>query len=317
MMAQEPPTGPLDPGPLVILGSDWGESGCRLRLRRQGTTSSLTPAVGLDLNYRADPAAPRHCLGHHSPKRNEGRYLECDNRPRPGEKTCTSCAIADAEFAADLHHAHTKPVEEIHESVRQHLQRTNVLYLAAFRDGSVKVGTSTATRRGTRLTEQGAWRAVEVAEVGDGFAVRRLEDLVTERLGLPQAVATTRKLRGMLSPRSDAELGAALAERATQVHELMTTEAGRAAAQGATPIDRHWSSAEATAPGWERPHRYPLALDAGQHHLRIDAMCGRLAAVSRPDGTDRFIIDVGQLYGREIEIGSFRSDEVAVQDSLF
>lgn len=316
-MAQEPPTGPLDPGPLVILGSDWGDVGCRLRLRRPGATSALTSAVGLGLNYRADPAAARHCLGHHSPKRNEGRYLECDNPPQPGEKTCVSCAIADAEFAADLHHAHTKPVDQIHESVRQHLQRTNILYLAAFRDGSVKVGTSTATRRGTRLTEQGAWRAVEVAEVGDGFAVRRLEDLVTERLGLPQAVATTRKLRGMLTPRSDVELDAVLARRSADVHELMTSDAGRTAAAGATPIDRHWSSAEATAPVWERPHPYPLALDAGQHDLTIEAMCGRLAAVSRPDGADRFVIDIGRLYGREIEIGSFQSDEVTVQDSLF
>lgn len=316
-MAQEAPTGPLEPGPLVLLGSDWGEDGCRLRIRRPGAPSTLTAAVGLDLNYRADPATRRHCLGHQSPKRNQGRYLDCDNRPRPGEKTCTSCAIADAEFAADLHHAHTKPVDQIHESVRQHLQRANVLYLAAFRDGSVKVGTSTATRRGTRLTEQGAWRAVEVAEVGDGIAVRRLEDLVTEHLGLPQAVATTRKLRGMLTPRSDDELDAVLTERAVEVHALMASDAGRAAAEDATPTDRRWASAQVTAPAWERTHPYPLALDAGQHHLTIEAMCGRLAAVSRPDGADRFVIDVGRLYGREIEIGSFRSDEVAVQDSLF
>ncbi len=316
-MAQEPPTGPLEPGPLVILGSDWGDDGCRLRLRRPGASSALTEAVGLDLNYRADPEARRHCLGHQSPKRNQGRYLDCDNPPRPGEKTCVSCAIADAEFAADLHHAHTKPADQIHESVRQHLQRTNVLYLAAFRDGSVKVGTSTATRRGTRLTEQGAWRAVEVAEVGDGFAVRRLEDLVTERLGLPQAVATTRKLRGMLTPRPDEELDALLSERTADVHQLMASDAGRAAAGDATATDRRWASDEATVAGWERPHPYPLALDAGQHHLRIEAMCGRLAAVSRPDGADRFIIDIGRLYGRVIEVGSFRSDEVAVQDSLF
>lgn len=316
-MAQEPPTGALDPGPLVILGSDWGEDGCRLRLRRPGAASSLVPAVGIDLNYRADPAAPRHCLGHHSPKRNDGRYLACDNQPRPGEKTCTSCAVADAEFAADLHHAHTKPVDQIHDSVRQHLQRTNVLYLAAFRDGSVKVGTSTASRRSTRLTEQGAWRAVEVAEVGDGFAVRRLEDLVTERLGLPQAVATTRKLRGMLAPRSDAELDARLTDRAAEVHALLAGDEGQAAAEDATATDVRWASAEATDPAWDRPHPYPLALDTGQHHIRIEAMCGRLAAVSRPGGSDRFVIDIGRLYGREIEIGTFQSDEVTVQDSLF
>ena len=197
---------PLDPGPLVVLGSSWGDAGCDLRVRRRGQDSFLVPAVGLELNFRVDPGAARHCIGHHAPKRNDGRYVECHNPPRPGEKTCVSCAVADAEFAADLHHAHTRPADQIHESVRQHLQRTNILYLAAFRDGSIKVGTSTGTRRHTRLIEQGAWRAIEVAEVSDGFAVRRLEDLVTERLTLPQAVATTRKLRGMVSPRGDGEL---------------------------------------------------------------------------------------------------------------
>lgn len=316
-MAQHPPRGPLEPGPLVLLGSDWGADGCRLRLRRPDEESELIQAVGLELNYRAVTDGPRHCLGHHSPKRNEGRYLDCHNPPQAGEKTCVSCAVADAEFAADLHHAHTKPIEEIHDSVRQHLQRTNILYLAAFRDGSVKVGTSTGTRRHTRLIEQGAWRAIEVAEVGDGFAVRRLEDLVTERLGLPQAVATTRKLRGMLAPRTDAELDGLLAERAAEVHELLAGVDGRAAADNAKPTDTRWSSAEAGDPRWDRPHPYPLAIDNGSHHLRIEAMCGRLAAVARPGGEDRFVIDIGRLYGRQIELGAFQPDELAVQDSLF
>jgi hypothetical protein len=316
-MAQDSPTGPLDPGPLVVLGSDWGEHGCRLRVRRPGESSERIPAVGLELNYRADPESPRHCLGHHSPKRNEGRYLECHNRPQPGEKTCVSCAVADAEFAADLHHAHTKPAEDIHDSVRHHLQRTNILYLAAFRDGSIKIGTSTGTRRQTRLVEQGAWRAVEVAEVGDGFAVRRLEDLVTERLGLPQAVATSRKLTGMVDPRTDVELSRLLAERVAEVHALVDTAEGRVAAKAATPTSVTWSSPETDDPRWERAFRYPLALENGNHHLRIEAMCGRLAAVARPDGRDIFVVDVGRWYGRQVELGSFTSDELAVQDSLF
>ena len=306
----------LEPGPLVVLGTVWTPDGCLIRLRRPGQPSELVPAAGLELRYRADRAAPRHCIGHHSPKRNDGQYVECHNRPQDGERVCVSCAVADAEFAADLHHAHNRVADEIDEAVRAHLERANILYLAAFRDGSVKVGTSTGTRRHTRLAEQGAWRAIEVATVTDGFAVRRLEDLVTERLALPQAVATTRKLRGMAAPRSDGELDAALAERCREVLALLDSEEGRAAGE-ATPLQEWWQFPGGDEAGWDRPLRYPLALDEGNHHLRVDAMCGRLAALTRPGGPDRFVDDLGRLFGREIEVGPFTPDEMAVQDSLF
>ena len=78
-----------------------------------------------------------------------------------------------------------------------------------------------------------------------------------------------------------------------------------------------WSFTDGTDPCWDRPHPYPVALDAGSHHLRIEAMCGRLASVSRPGGRDRFVVDIGRLYGREIELGSFTPDDLLVQDSLF
>lgn len=304
------------PGPLAVLGSQWTEDGCLVRVRRPGETSVLVPVVGLELRYRIDADGPRHCVGHHSPKRNDGRYLECLNQPRPSEKTCVRCAVADAEFAADLHHAHTRSPDEIHQSVLHHLQRTNVLYLAAFRDGSVKVGTSTGGRRHTRLVEQGAWVAVEAAEVVDGFAVRHLEDLVTEALGLPQAIATSRKLKGMTSPRSDHELERTLTDHLGHVHRLMDDEQGREIG-GATPTERWWRSPEADQPGWQRPIRYPLALDQGSHHVIIGAACGRLVNLARPGGTDHFVDDLGRLYGRELELGAFEPDQLLVQDSLF
>jgi hypothetical protein len=311
----EPP--PLGPGPLVVLATVWTDDGCLLRLRRPGRDSALVTAVGLELRYRIGGDGPRHCVGYQSPKRNEGRYVECHNRPRAGERTCVSCAVANAEFAADLHHAHTRNVEEIHGAVRHHLEKANVLYLAAFRDGSVKVGTSTGGRRHTRLAEQGAWRAVEVATVADGYGVRRLEDLVTERLGLPQAVATTRKLRGMTSPRGDDDLDRELAARCAEVHDLLATDEGRAAAP-ARPTRHWWHSPEADAPWWDRPLRYPTSLDApGNHHVEIQAVCGRLAVVTRPGRTDRFVADLGALFGREVELGDFEPDQLAVQDSLF
>lgn len=308
---------PLAPGPLVVLGSVWTDDGCRLRLRRPGNDSTLVPAVGLELNYRISPGGPRHCVGHQSPKRNDGRYVECHNRPQAGEKTCVSCSVANAELAADLHHAHTRDSGEIHQAVLQHLRRSNVLYLAAFREGSIKVGTSTGTRRQTRLAEQGAWRAVEAVTVADGIAVRRLEDLVTERLGLTQAVATSRKLKGMVNPRDDADLDRRLAEHVAEVHRLLETDEGRVAADHAQPTAEWWTCPGADAPWWDRPHPYPIGLGDGSHHVRIEGMCGRVAALQRPGGTDHFVDDVGRLFGRELEIGAFAPDDLVVQDSLF
>ncbi len=308
-------------GPLVLLGSVWDETGCRVRLRRPGRPSMLVPAVGLELRYRVPDDQPRHCLGHHSPKRNDGEYLDCDNRPQEGQATCVRCAVADAQFAADLHHAHTRPRNELDPAVLRHLRRANVLYVAAFRDGSLKIGTSTGTRRHVRLAEQGAWRAIEVAEVADGFAVRRLEDLVTSDLGLPQAVATSRKLKGMVAPRPDGDLDRALAEATKAVHELLDSAGGRDVGP-ATATAEPWTNPGAGETWWRRPLRYPSPIDAGAHHLRIEAMCGRVAALSRPggvgaDANDVFVDDLGRLWGRELELGDVEPDELLVQDTLF
>ncbi|MEM9564171.1 MAG: DUF2797 domain-containing protein [Actinomycetota bacterium] len=314
------PAVPTD-GPLVLLGAVWGESGCRLRLRRPGEPSMLVPAVGLELRYRVPDGQPRHCIGHRSPKRNDGNHLDCDTPPQEGQATCVRCAVADAEFAADLHHAHTRPRNELDPAVLQHLRRPNVLYVAAFRDGSLKIGTSTATRRDVRLAEQGAWRAVEVAEVADGFAVRRLEDLVTRELGLTQAVATSRKLKGMVAPRPDRDLDRAIDDATTAVNELLDGPEGSQLGS-ANPTGIRWSNPGADEPWWRRVLRYPSPIDVGAHRVRIEAMCGRLAALSRPgteraDGTDVFVDDLGKLWGRELSLGEVEPDQLLVQDTLF
>ena len=46
-----------------------------------------------------------------------------------------------------------------------YLSHPHRLYLAAFRDGSIKVGTTRGSSGHTRLIEQGAWLAAYVAEV--------------------------------------------------------------------------------------------------------------------------------------------------------
>ncbi len=328
---------PGDGTTLVLLGLVWGDDRCLVRLRipepgTDGTVepSQLVPVVGLELNYRVAPDGRRHCLGHSSPQRNNGAYVDCPNPPQPNEKTCVGCAVADAEFASNLHHAHTRERDTLERSVVDHLEQTNELYVAAFRDGSLKIGTSTAHRTSKRLAEQGAWRAVRVASVADGFLVRRLEDLVTEKLGLTQSVAVKRKLQGMARPLSDPMLAERLDPMVDEVHRLIGSLdrlPGSAEPDGIDDevelTDRRWAFPESDSPIWDRLHPYPARLDAGTHHVEVVAMCGRLAVLRRPgtDGPDRaddrFVADLGRLFGVELDIGRYEPDRLAVQDSLF
>ena len=205
----------------VITGLTWASGEPMVRIRDDGSpTSELVPLIGLVLNYQTDRDAPRLCVGRTPFRAADGDHHDCLNRPESGSKLCTQCSISDATFASNLHHAHTRDRADIDPAIAEHLRQPNVLYLAAFRDGSVKVGTSTARRHHKRLTEQGAWRALVVATTTDGYAVRDIEDRVTAELEVPQPVSIGRKLDGMASPLPDHSLDEELAWRADQVRDL-------------------------------------------------------------------------------------------------
>ncbi|MEM7094770.1 MAG: hypothetical protein AAF567_17330 [Actinomycetota bacterium] len=196
--------------------------------------------------------------------------------------------------------------------------------MAAFRDGSLKVGTSTHGRSDTRLAEQGAWAAQFVAECDDGLAVRRLEDAATERLDLAQAVQASRKLAGLVHPRADDALDAELAETAERVGVLVDERADPAARRLLDePMWRHPKRCDALE---TPPIRYPAKLTTGRHDLAIRSAIGRLLLVTRgpsadPGGGaspgDVFAIDPAPLFGRVLDMGEYGSEEIAIQDSLF
>lgn len=335
---------PTTPGPgadasaLVVLGLSWETGRPELRLRvpqisnRNSTArnsgdsesppagSEMVPAVGLELNYRIGPNPTRHCVGSSA----SSSKRDCFNPPQSSEKTCVNCAVADATFASNLHHAHTRDRAAMDQSVVEHLEQTNILYLAAFRDGSIKVGTSTEHRKIKRWTEQGAWRTVEVAVVSDGFLVRLLEDLVTEKLGLTQAVAVKRKLAGMVNPQRPHTLDDRLLPLVDEVHGLMSSLDRLPGSPnwdgtdgGIEPTSEIWTFPGADAPVWDGLHLYPARLDSGTHHLEIIEMCGRMAVLARPGSDDRFVADIGQLFGIELDLGQYEPDQLAIQDSLF
>jgi len=293
----------------------WSDGEPYIRVRRNGCGSELLSTRGLALSYAIGGDGPtRRCVGHKPLRDPDTPWIDCDNSPLPGSRTCDRCTAVDATFASQLHHAHTRGSGEIDIAVRTHLEKPNVSYLAAFRDGSVKIGTSTAPRLEVRLQEQGAWIARIVANAANGYAVRTLEDLVTSELGLPQSVTVNRKLRGLTSPVSNDALDTRLSQWADGVHRLITELDD----DRLSPANVSWSNPCRRDDAWDRVHPYAQRLDRGAHSFTVERACGRAFLVRRPMSDDRFVVDIGQLFGVEIELADdVVPDELTVQDSLF
>lgn len=275
--------------------------------------SEVIPLIGLHLNYRLTTHSHRLCLGHVPFRLSRDAYVECVNRPAVGARKCNRCAANDATFAANLHHAHTKDPDTLETSIAKHLDQANVAYIAAFRDGSMKVGTSTTGRHAERLAEQGAWLALTVASATDGIAIRKLEDQITHKLGVSQSVSGQRKVAGLANPRPDEVLLARLAELGADVAKLIPT-LGDDRLQLSLNL---WESPARGKALWKQLHAYPLDLRIGHHDLLVQGACGRIVAFSRRGSDDIFVADLGPLLGLELEIGDFTPDPVAVQEALF
>lgn len=298
----------------LFLGVTWNDHVPYMRTRNGGQRESELVAVeGLSLRYRIQGEPERVCLGH-VPFRSARSFHDCHKKPQPGSRRCERCSIVEATFAANLHHAHTKGSAELDASVRDHMDQPNRLYLAAFRDGSIKVGTSTLGRADKRLEEQGAWIAQFVAETTNGRSVRHLEDAVTEQLAIAQSVSATRKGRGLISPVTDDQLLTSLRQAAADVHRLVVEPA---TGNDVELMDNPWRHPMTGHPALANPLRYPLSLTQGRHDLHALTAVGRHLLVKRADGDDVFAIDPAPLFGVCFEIGDFGSDEIAIQDSLF
>ncbi|MDA3039015.1 MAG: DUF2797 domain-containing protein [Actinomycetota bacterium] len=293
----------------AILGLRWHDAEVALRVcAAAAPASTFEPLIGRTLEFRVVTPQPTHCLG----RSGSGLY-DCANRPTSVNRKCTPCSVADAAHASLLHHSHRRDGEPPQDgAVADHLAQPNVLYVAAFRDGSLKIGTSNAERAITRLAEQGAWMAVLVAEAVNGYLVRIVEDAVTKVVGLPQSVSMVRKLQGFERPLDDALLRVRLNEATRRIHQLIE------GTDGVSAIEQPWRFDHSDR--WERVVRYPADLAVGAHELTILAVCGRvvLARIPGDDGAaDSFVADLGRLYGHELEWGRFGTPTLTVQGALF
>lgn len=143
--------------------------------------------------------------------------------------------------------------------------------------------------------------------------MRALEDRVTIETGLTQAVSGKRKLDGLAAPKPDERLQTELGRWATRVHEVIAA----ASDPRLSAMNDPWVSSVAANPIWSGVHPYPLRLNSGAHVLDVLAASGRVAAVSRPESSDRFVCDLRQLYGLVLTMADVEPDPLTVQDSLF
>jgi hypothetical protein len=144
---------------------------------------------------------------------------------------------------------------------------------------------------------------------------RLLEDLVTRVAGLPQQIRSAAKAAGLVEPAAAVELDAINRHLAGRTRLLLAA----AGLNGFTVVDERWDrpglSDAACAPAVR--HAYPHELSGGTHGFRIQSLSGSIALAAL-EGTElEFVVNLGRLKARTIELGDYGSAVPAVQEALF
>ncbi|MET3920352.1 DUF2797 domain-containing protein [Arthrobacter sp. UYEF20] len=277
-----------------------------------GTFTELAHDAGTRLGFRL-AAAGKSCLGRHLVHGPADRdHVLCPDRDAATRGSqCERCFVLDdSRLIHDFHRGGRVP-----PGLRAYLMQQHWLYVATFANGASKVGTASHVRKWNRLAEQGAVVARYVARADDGRVVRILEDLVTRDAGLPQQVRSAAKAAALVAPAAAVELDAMNGRLAAEVRTLLSG----AGIEDFEVVNERWArpelSANACAPAAR--HAYPHHLSAGTHGFRIDSLSGSIALAALDGSELEFVVDLGQLKARVIELGDHGSDVPAVQESLF
>ncbi|MFI0412398.1 DUF2797 domain-containing protein [Actinomadura sp. 3N508] len=305
----------LQPGHQYLWhGVTWA-SGTPTLLLADTASARLAPIslMGLNLGFRV--AAPtRYCTGRYQFAHTF--QVELRACPRQAESDaggqCPACLQEDEfRFAHQFHKdGYTPP------ALATYMNQPHLLYIATFANTVSKVGTAAATRRQSRLDEQGPVHATYLTEVSDGRTVRHLEDALSRQLGLTQTVRTAAKLAALAEPDPD---------RARTTHENIVTSAlSTLADMGIRPTRHEWKppaeGQEIRSP--QPPGRrvvYPHDLRDGEHRFLIQSCSGSqaLARLSTDELDARYVLDLNVLKGRRILTGDYTSPQTTHQESLF
>tara|TARA_B110000438_G_scaffold151684_1_gene145731 strand:- start:2091 stop:3023 length:933 start_codon:yes stop_codon:yes gene_type:complete len=298
---------------VYVVGVSWRDNLSYLNVVLGDQTERLyVPATGLPMSFKVNQQKPRRCLGYTQRSHRDITYVACKNAPESG-RLCGSCNKSDRIQSANLHQAHRREMALMEPAIKKYLEHPHRLYLAIFRDGSTKVGTTRGANGGQRLVEQGAWFARYVALASDGFEIRELEDLLTDVIGLKQAVNSTRKVMGHMQPLEDEILQIKLSEIQSASNDALDLRWS----DTVTPLNVSWSNPASGLMAWTRTAKYPLPLDAGTHNFEIDSMIGRLAGINRLGFPQTLIADLYPLFGQPLQFGDYEADGISIQEALF
>ena len=296
-----------------ITGISWNADQPFFRMQSKSSRASeLFSATAIEMRFRVASGEPRVCVGRVERTKSGPVLKECWS-PATKAKRCDACQKIENITAANMHQSHRMGRHRVDSEMVKYLSCPHRLYLAIFRDGSSKVGTTRGKTGDNRLLEQGAWLANYVALVDDGFAVRELEDLISRELGLSQAVDTRKKYGGHLRPLPNQEL----AERLDLLVEACENLIKRQASASPSVLKERWSNPHSGSGLWAGLSAYPASLAQGSHAFTIRSMVGRLAACTREGFKETFLIDTQELLALPLQTGEFEISEISMQESLF
>ncbi|SEF55372.1 Protein of unknown function [Nonomuraea solani] len=225
---------------------------------------------------------------------------------------CATCLERDDfRFAHQVHKSgHVPP------ALAAYMAQPHWLYIATFANSVSKVGTAAASRRTSRLDEQGPIRATYIAQAPNGHAVRRLEDTLSRELGLAQTIRSTAKLAALIAFDHD-HVDAAHDKAVDRTHATLT-------AAGVAPEREAWTpppESHALRNFPRSPERaiYPHDLRTGEHGFSIEACSGSHVMARLSSGADDipYVLDLNTLKGHRVLIGNYTSPRTTVQGSLF
>ncbi|MFC5188045.1 DUF2797 domain-containing protein [Actinomadura harenae] len=236
-----------------------------------------------------------------------------DQSPAMTGGQCAACATRD-EFRF-AHHIHSGG--RIPDALAAYMAQPHWLYLATFADRTTKVGTAADPRRRSRLDEQGALFATYLTKSADGRAVRHLEDAVTRRTALPQAVRAAAKVKALAELRDLAPARAA--------HQQHLDRAAAALSELGVPVVlepwRPPREGDLLRTPQTRRTLYPHDPREGEHGITVLSCLGSQVLASVDNNADDElpnVLDLGVLKGRRISLDArFSSAPAAVQSALF
>jgi hypothetical protein len=310
-------------------GVAWPESDGipRLALRAaDGAPADVVLAPGTRLGFAVLPGT--WCLGYTTvASRTERTSVPCPDRaPASRGHQCGPCfARDDTRHMHDFHRSGIAP-----PGLRDYLAQEHWLYVATFAHGASKVGTAAAPGKWRRLAEQGAVAACYVALAADGRTVRVLEDAVTARLGIGQAVRAAAKAAGLAAaPASGDGAPDALNARLAGTVRGFLRDFRRGAADGEpfTVAEEAWAPPAVSRlllQAWRegRTQAYPGRplpgrLGEGDHGFTVDAVLGQVLLVRLADSPVPFVADAASLKGKLLRPGNHATAAPAVQEPLF